>query len=195
MTNATSRRRSGADATAASTGKLADDLIETAEERNFTGHGRWPVRKRVQRDTMSQAAVKRRFPLPGSHEKRPKFNVEYDHDKPPVPIVPYVAGPSGRVDLEGMPLGVMLDTMAFLVRRAKEAKDYEEEERLRLRAAAVAKEAAPYVHPKLATTTIQGNADAPLVVEELVKLVDERKPVELFLNEWQPKMIEGEAAD
>ena len=54
---------------------------------------------------------------------------------------------------------------------------------------------APYVHPKLQTTTIRGDETAPLLVEQAVRLVDERKPVELFLNEWQPKMIEGEAAD
>lgn len=54
---------------------------------------------------------------------------------------------------------------------------------------------APYVHPKLQTTTIRGDDTAPLLVEQAVKLVDERKPVELFLNEWQPKLIEGEAAD
>lgn len=52
---------------------------------------------------------------------------------------------------------------------------------------------APYMHPKLATTTVKGDASAPLLVEQAVKLVDERKPVELFLNEWQPKLIEGEA--
>jgi hypothetical protein len=47
-----------------------------------------------------------------------------------------------------------------------------------------AKELAPYVHPKLTTTTVQGNADKPLAVEQTVKSVDERKPVETFLAEW-----------
>lgn len=54
---------------------------------------------------------------------------------------------------------------------------------------------APYVHAKLQAVTVRGDDTAPLLVEQAVKLVDERKPVEVFLSEWQPKLIEGEAAD
>jgi len=82
------------------------------------------------------------------------------------------------------PLEVMLRTMRLLA-----------SEDNWVGATAVAEKAAPYMHARLATTTIMGDADAPVRIEHAVRLVDERKPVELFLNEWQPKMIEGEAAD
>lgn len=142
--------------------------------------------------------LERRFPLPSPYDpKPPRFKVEYDPANPPVPIVPYLEKrhgvASGTVDVEGMPLGVMLDTMQFLVKRANEARDYDEEERLRLRAAAVAKEAAPYVHAKLTTTTIQGNSDAPLVVQQETTIVDERKPLDAFIAEWVRPAIEAES--
>lgn len=52
------------------------------------------------------------------------------------------------------PLEVMINVM----RMRYEAKDY-------LVAASIAKDAAPYVHPKLANVEYTGNAEAPMVIQ------------------------------
>ena len=51
-------------------------------------------------------------------------------------------------------------------------------------AAMIARDAPPYVHARLATTTVKGDAAAPLRLEQTMKLLDERKPVKSFLEEW-----------
>ncbi len=67
-----------------------------------------------------------------------------------------------KVAAEGVtPLDVMLRAM----REHFEAKRFDE-------AAAFAKDAAPYVHPKLATTTLQGPNGGPIPTVDLTKASD-----------------------
>ncbi len=60
-----------------------------------------------------------------------------------------------------MPLDVMLDAM----RRFHKARDY-------AAAAEIAKDAAPYVHPRLAAVTHRGDAEAPLSLRIVKEIVD-----------------------
>jgi hypothetical protein len=59
----------------------------------------------------------------------------------------------------------------------------------------VADKAAPYLHAKLATTTVKGDADNPLVVQQETTIVDERKPLDAFIAEWVRPAIESSASE
>jgi len=124
--------------------------------------------------------------------KRPRFPVDYDPSSPPVPVIRYLN--NGDLDLDSVPLEVLIDNMRHFMKQARTSPNEEVETSYRMRAVAVAKEAAPYVHAKLATTTIKGDAENPLVVES--KVVDERKRPEQFLLEWMAReAVSDPAAD
>jgi hypothetical protein len=63
------------------------------------------------------------------------------------------------------------------------------------KAVVVAERAAPYVSAKLATTTVKGDADNPLVVQQETTIVDERKPLDAFIAEWVRPAIESSASE
>lgn len=60
------------------------------------------------------------------------------------------------------PLQVLLETMAARWNASKEATSPEEREKLRDQACAVARDVAPYFHPKLQATTLKGEGDNPV---------------------------------
>ena len=79
--------------------------------------------------------------------------------------------------LEGvMPKDVMLKTMRELVADADKAKTPTTRRRLMVQASSIAKDAAPYVHPKLATVTHVGDPDQPLQVACTVYVPKKQAP-------------------
>ena len=75
-----------------------------------------------------------------------------------------------------MPKDVMLRTMRDLVADAEKAKTPAARRRLMRAASDVAKDAAPYVHPKLATVTHVGDPDKPLQVACTVYVPKKQAP-------------------
>ncbi len=98
-----------------------------------------------------------------------------------------------RDDGKIQPLEVMYLTMRHLWERAQQPHPQEMRDDLMSRAVAVAERAAPYVTAKLATTTVKGDADNPLVVQQETTIVDERKPLDAFIAEWVRPAIEAES--
>lgn len=74
------------------------------------------------------------------------------------------------------PLAVMLRTMRDLVADADKTKSAVRRRALLRQASNVAKDAAPYVHPKLATVTHIGDPDKPLQVACTVYVPKKQAP-------------------
>ena len=100
-----------------------------------------------------------------------------------------------RISQDGklLPLEVLILSMRSLWERAHNVRDPETADELMMRCVAVADKAAPYLHAKLATTTVKGDADNPLVVQQETTIVDERKPLDAFIAEWVRPAIESSA--
>lgn len=91
-----------------------------------------------------------------------------------------------------LPLEVLIMSMRSLWERAHNVKDPTTADELMMRCVAVADKAAPYLHAKLATTTVKGDAENPLVVQQETTIVDERKPLDVFISEFVRPAIEAE---
>lgn len=82
---------------------------------------------------------------------------------------------TNALERESTPLSVMLEAMEFFVKEARKAvagNDAEEASRQYAVAAEMAKKAAPYVHPALASTEVRVNRvfeDAVLSVDEAIR--------------------------
>jgi hypothetical protein len=100
-----------------------------------------------------------------------------------------------RDDGDVQPLEVLYQTMRHLWLRSKRVSSEEMRDDLMSRAATFADKAAPYVTAKLATTTVKGDADNPLVVQQETTIVDERKPLDAFIAEWVRPAIESSASE
>lgn len=87
------------------------------------------------------------------------------------PLIAALAAADGAT-----PLTVMLTTMRQLVDDASKAKGVTTRRRLMSQASAIAKDAAPYVHPKLATVTHVGDPDKPLQVACTVYVPKKQAP-------------------
>jgi hypothetical protein len=104
---------------------------------------------------------------------------------------------AARIIADGrlLPLEVLILSMRSLWERAHNVGNPETADELMMRCVAVADKAAPYLHAKLATTTVKGDADNPLVVQQETTIVDERKPLDAFIAEWVRPAIESSASE
>lgn len=102
---------------------------------------------------------------------------------------------AARIIADGrlLPLEVLILSMRSLWERAHNVSNPVAADELMMRCVAVADKAAPYLHAKLATTTVKGDADNPLVVQQETTVVDERKPLDAFIAEWVRPAIEAES--
>jgi hypothetical protein len=89
----------------------------------------------------------------------------------------------------------MIIQMRSLWERGHRMVDPDKADELIARAIGVAVQAAPYLHSKLATTVVKGDADNPLVVQQETTVVDERKPLDAFIAEWVRPAIESSASE
>jgi len=115
--------------------------------------------------------------------------------RPPSPPRVRTQEVATRISQDGklLPLEVLILSMRSLWERAHNVRDPETADELMMRCVAVADKAAPYLHAKLATTTVKGDADNPLVVQQETTIVDERKPLDAFIAEWVRPAIEAES--
>jgi hypothetical protein len=102
---------------------------------------------------------------------------------------------AARIAQDGklLPLEVMILSMRSLWERSHRHPDAGQADELLNRCIGVAVQAAPFLHAKLATTTVKGDADNPLVVQQETTIVDERKPLDAFIAEWVRPAIEAES--